>query len=90
MQKMRVGYLTSLMAFSLLFSGCSTKDEQFCRCMSLGQELNEASSKALAGDLTSGQAQKVRNLIQRQKKECSQYHQLNGPELKELQSGCTE
>ena len=58
--------------------------------MSLGQELNEASSKALTGELTSEQAQKVRNLIQRQKKECSQYHQLNGPELKELQSGCAE
>jgi len=58
--------------------------------MSLGQELNEASSKALTGELTSEQAQKVRNLIQRQKKECSQYHQLNGPELKELQSECAE
>ena len=72
----------------VIFSSCSSKDEQFCRCLELGKELNEASSKVLDDTLSEEQAKKVKDLKARQNKECSSYHQLDGTKLKELQKAC--
>lgn len=74
----------------IVVNSCTTKDEKFCRCLALGKELNEASSKAMQGELSEKQAEKVRSLAKRQKQECTAYHQLDGERLKELKNGCGE
>ena len=87
---MKIHFLLTAIVSLLLSVSCSTKDEQFCRCLELGKELNQASSKALSGALSEDQAKKVKGLKSRQKKECSSYHQLDGVKLKELQQACSE
>jgi hypothetical protein len=89
-EKMRFGIILILPLLTLIAYSCVNKDEQFCRCLALGEELNEASSKALAGKLNWKQAQKVRDLARRQKKECSDYHTMNGAALKDLRLDCAE
>ncbi len=87
---MKIHFLLTAIVSLLLFVSCSTKDEQFCRCLELGKELNQASSKALSGALSEDQVKKVKDLKSRQKKECSSYYQLDGVKLKELQQACSD
>ena len=87
---MKISSLFTATVSLIMLVSCSTKDEQFCRCLELGNELNEASSKALNGVLSADQVMKIKDLKTRQKKECSSYHQLDGVKLKELQQVCSD
>lgn len=77
----------------LIFLGaCSgegdSKDEQFCRCMEVGDELNKFSSELLERQPTAEDAKKMKELREKSKKECSRYYEMSGEEMRKRKSAC--
>lgn len=67
---------------------CSSKDEQFCKCMQAGEELNEYSAKMLSEEVTSEKAAKMKELKEIKKKECVDYQTMMGEEMLKKKANC--
>lgn len=70
-----------------LFS-CSSKDDQFCKCMQAGEELNEFSAKMLSEEVTAEKAAKMKELKEIKKKECVDYQTMMGDEMLKRKANC--
>jgi hypothetical protein len=73
----------------ILFS-CSNKDEQFCKCLQAGEQLNEYSVKLLEGDVTQEKASKLKELKSKQKEACKDYQTMKGDEMLKRKKECAE
>ena len=69
-------------------SGEEGKDEQFCKCMEVGDELNKFSSELLKRQPTAEDAKKMKELRVKSKKECSKYYEMSGDEMKKRKKAC--
>lgn len=72
----------------VLLSACSSKDEQFCKCLKAGEELNKFSSTLLESEITEEKAQKMKALKSAQTKECVDYQTMKGDEMLEKKAAC--
>ena len=73
-----------------MLGACSSKDEQFCKCLKAGEELNDFSSKLFSGEITSEKAEKLKSLKEVKKKECVDYQLMSGKEMLEKKASCKE
>ena len=73
-----------------MLGACSSKDEQFCKCLKAGEELNDFSPKLFNGDITSEKAEKLKGLKSVKKKECADYQIMSGKEMLEKKASCKE
>ena len=73
-----------------MLSACSSKDEQFCKCLKAGEELNDYSSKLFSGEITTEKAEKLKSLKEVKKKECVDYQMMSGKEMLEKKASCKE
>ena len=73
-----------------MLGACSSKDEQFCKCLKAGEELNDFSSKLFSGEITSEKAEKLKGLKAIKKKECVDYQLMSGKEMLEKKASCKE
>lgn len=82
----------SLIIISVLFMlfSCSSKDEQFCKCMKAGEELNAFSSSLKYKDIVSAEQvkKKMLNLRKALKKECKNYQKMSGDKMLKLKEAC--
>lgn len=67
---------------------CSSKDEQFCKCLKAGEELNEYSNKMLTEEVTQEKADKLKALKDTKKKECADYQTMKGDEMLKRKAEC--
>lgn len=74
----------------IVLSACSSKDEQFCKCLKAGEELNDYSSKLFSGEITTKKAEKLKGLKEVKKKECVDYQMMSGKEMLEKKASCKE
>ncbi len=74
----------------LILSACNSKDEQFCKCLKAGEELNDFSSKLFQEDITSEKAEKMNGLKEAKKKECVDYQLMSGKEMLEKKASCKD
>jgi len=74
----------------IVLSACSSKDEQFCKCLKAGEELNDYSSKLFSGEITTEKAEKLKSLKEVKKKECVDYQMMSGKEMLEKKASCKE
>jgi Tfp pilus assembly protein PilP len=72
----------------LVLSACSSKDEQFCKCMQAGEDLNEYSAKMLSEEVTAEKAAKMKELKDNKKKECVNYQTMMGDEMLKRKANC--
>jgi hypothetical protein len=72
----------------LIFSSCDSKDEQFCKCMQAGEELNAFSSALFEEEVTAEKAEKLKVLKTKQKKECADYQTMKGEEMLQRKEKC--
>lgn len=73
----------------LILASCSSKDQQFCDCLSATTELNELSSKVLSGELSEESLSVDQKAIKSKKdKLCADYETLSGEELMKKQEDC--
>lgn len=82
--------LLFLITSILVLSACNSKDEQFCKCLKAGEELNDFSSKLFNGEMTSKKAQKLKGLKDAKKKECVDYQLMSGKEMLEKKATCKD
>lgn len=73
-----------------MLSACSSKDEQFCKCLKAGEELNDFSSKLFSGEITSEKAEKLKGLKSVKKNECVDYQIMSGKEMLAKKASCKE
>ena len=73
-----------------MLGACSSKDEQFCKCLKAGEELNDFSSKLFSAEITSEKAEKLKGLKSVKKKECADYQIMSGKEMLEKKASCKE
>jgi len=91
---LRKGGLTIVPLFLFLFLGaCSggegdDKDEQFCKCIEVTDELNKYSAELFERQPTAEDAKKMKELREKSKKECSRYYQMSGEEMRKRKSAC--
>jgi hypothetical protein len=78
-----------LIALPIILAACSSKDEQFCKCLSAGQELNDFSAKMLTEEVTKEKANKMQQLKESKKKECVDYQTMLGDEMLKRKAECT-
>jgi hypothetical protein len=76
-------------ALPIILAACSSKDEQFCKCLSAGQELNDFSAKMLTEEVTKEKANKMQQLKEAKKKECVDYQTMLGDEMLKRKAECT-
>jgi hypothetical protein len=82
-------YVLTLLLFTGL-SACSSTDQQFCDCLSVGDELNNYSAELLKGEVTKEQAEELKIIKARKKKACAAYENMSGPEMLKRKSQCAE
>ncbi|GAB5416946.1 MAG: hypothetical protein Crog4KO_18130 [Crocinitomicaceae bacterium] len=64
------------------------KDEQFCKCMKAGDELNKFSAELFERQPTAEDAKKMKELKSKSKKECSDYYTMSGEEMLKRKKAC--
>lgn len=72
----------------IILSSCNSKDEQFCKCLKAGEELNNFSSTLMNGEITTEKSLKLKELRTVKTKECEDYKTMNGPELLKRKAEC--
>ena len=75
-------------ALPILLAACSSKDEQFCKCLNAGEELNSYASKMLTQEVTKEKANKMQQLKDAKKKECANYQTMMGDEMLKRKAEC--
>ena len=79
-----------LVALPLLVISCSSKDEQFCKCLQAGEELNDFSAKMLTEEVTVEKANNMQQLKDVKKKECADYQAMMGDEMLKRKAECND
>lgn len=72
----------------LLLTACNSKDDQFCKCLKAGEELNAYSNKLLTEEVTQEKADKLKVLKDTKKKECADYQTMKGDEMLKRKAEC--
>ncbi len=82
----------SIVLVSLILAACSSgKDERFCECLTVSEELNTEASKyeAVALDqITDQDVTTLKSLMHEKDSICEPYELLGGEELKKLREAC--
>jgi hypothetical protein len=78
-----------LVCFAGFLSACNQRDEAFCTCLTVGEELNEFSSDLLLKDnITSEDNQKMQALKEKKEKACKAYETMSGEEMLKKKATC--
>lgn len=72
----------------LLLTACNSKDDQFCKCLKAGEDLNAYSNKLLTEEVTQEKADKLKVLKDTKKKECADYQTMKGDEMLKRKAEC--
>lgn len=72
----------------VLFTACSSKDEQFCECLRAGEELNTASQKFMTKSPSKEDQEKISALKDKKKEACTNYQEMSGEEMRTRKEAC--
>lgn len=67
---------------------CSQRDDQFCECLEIGNQLNEFSATILEEGATSETANKLKELKSTKQKACEGFLKMDGPEMIKKKAAC--
>lgn len=72
----------------VLATACSERDEKFCKCLEVGNELNAFSAKLLSNGASETTAKKLKEIKSRKQKACEDYITMDGPEMIKKKAAC--
>jgi hypothetical protein len=72
----------------LIVVSCSSKDEQFCKCLKAGDELNAFSSKLFDKEITPKMQKEMQKLRSTKASACKNYQTMDGKKMLELKEEC--
>jgi len=77
--------------FSLvLLSSCGGRDEKFCKCLEVSENLNTLSNDALTQEVTPKSAKQMKQMKAKKKELCADYEVMGGPEMLKLKAACAK
>lgn len=77
--------------FFLIFSAsCSSKDKQFCECLSVGDELNKETSQFFDKAPTEEDHKRINELKNRKNEACKNYTEMGGEEMRKRKAECED
>lgn len=79
--------MKKLFIITLLLAACSSKDEQFCKCMEISEEFNVAANDIL-NEKKGIDPEELIALRKKKDTACKNYTSTPGDELLELKKGC--
>lgn len=79
--------LISFLLISITIS-CSQKDEKFCECLAVSNQLNEKTNKGLNSILTKKDITEIQKLQKEKKDKCNNYEEISGEDALELKKSC--
>lgn len=78
-----------ILGFSLVvLSSCGGKDEKFCQCLEVSENLNTLSNDALTQEVTPKSAKKMKAMKAKKMELCADYEVMGGPEMLKLKAAC--
>ena len=80
--------LLFLITSILVLSACNSKDEQFCKCLKAGDELNAFSSKLFNKEITPKMQKEMQKLRSDKASACKNYQTMGGKKMLELKEEC--
>ena len=72
----------------LILTSCSNKDEQFCKCLTAGEELNEYTQQFFDKLPSSKEESKVSELKETKKAACKDYQMMSGDIMRQKKAEC--
>lgn len=72
----------------VVLSSCGGKDEKFCQCLEVSENLNTLSNDALTQEVTPKSAKKMKAMKAKKKELCADYEVMAGPEMLKLKAAC--
>jgi len=73
---------------ALLIMGCSSKDDQFCECMTVGEELSEYGEQFMERSPTEEESKKWEELRTKQSTACVDYQEMSGDQMRQRKEDC--
>ena len=73
---------------ALLMYACSSKDDQFCECMSAGEELSEFGAQFMEESPTEEETAEWEELRAAQSTACIDYQEMSGDEMRQRKDEC--
>ena len=77
-----------LFVIIVVFNSCSSKDEQFCKCLKSGEELNNFSKTLFDKEITPAIKIKMKALRKATKSACKNYTKMGKEKMLELKEAC--
>lgn len=75
-------------AVLLLAVSCSQKDQNFCECLNISEELTQASRAALIAKPTQADIERIDSLKHIKMSQCEDYEMLDGETLLKKRNDC--
>ena len=76
------------LAFLIFCAACSSKDEQFCECLSIGDELNKETSQFFEKAPSAEDQKRIGELKKRKTEACKNYTEMGGDEMRKRKEAC--
>ena len=72
----------------LLLVSCSNKDEQFCKCLTEGEALNEYTQQFFEKSASAEEQEKVKQLKDAKAEACKDYQVMSGDIMRQKKAEC--
>lgn len=74
----------------LLLSACASKDDQFCECLSAGDELNKETQQFFEKIPSKEDQKRIEVLKEKKNAACADYQEMGGDEMRKLKEACED
>ena len=78
--------------FGMVFflAACAAKDDQFCECLSVGEELNNETQQFFEKIPSKEDQERIKVLKEKKNSACADYQEMGGDEMRKLKQVCEE
>jgi len=80
--------MKKILIIALLFTACSQRDEQFCKCLEASEKLNLEANKLLSGKSSSLSKEERAKLKIDKEMACADYQTMTGEEMLKRKAEC--
>lgn len=72
----------------LFLASCSSKDEQFCTCLTAGEELNEYTQQFFEKEPSKEDEAKISEMKAKKTEACKDYQMMAGDKMRQKKADC--
>lgn len=80
--------MKKILFVALVFTACSQRDEQFCKCLEAGEKFNVEANRLLSGKSSSLSKEERAKLKKYKETACANYQTMTGEEMLKRKADC--